>query len=518
MNFDESRHPLPLSHRFDFRAATRTLCALVALVCAGLPAHAQATSARPQLFPNSRKYRDTGQQPATGRSGTATLAARALYGKDGATEIQLKTSSFDVQDTPPGTISKAQLSPLDNTGQRAGTRNYDNLNGGGYFSTVLNELHLGQQVQAQANIRGIDGQRTDVVTVVGNVLLRPDLRVSDLAAPSTAFVRASVLISAVVSEINGETGAWANANLYVDGAKVDQAKGIWVDAAGTVSVAFFYRFPTAGTHQLEVRAEDVNPGDWDAANNSVSGSISLTESNDTLNYSASVFEREFSSSSKRFDSARSLLTNAGEEESSAVSSGGWQQQAVFQSRTARYALFPFNVSVAEKNDGGTNLVSTYNNVTADSVFGTSRFAIRRDPATGTVVIIQTAEGFLTVLNYQRFAGDTTFQSERLTRVYGTNSDGTTFDNTYFFNFSSRNTSGVRLPLGAQYGFDATLSSADGQSFSASPRFAIGATNSSLFNPYRCFEQTQQNMQYKSCFGSDFSEVRKSGTLSFDGAP
>src|ERR687886_486694 len=43
------------------------------------------TTPRPQLVPNGRRYLERGLKPATGRSGSASLTARALLGKDGAT-------------------------------------------------------------------------------------------------------------------------------------------------------------------------------------------------------------------------------------------------------------------------------------------------------------------------------------------------------------------------------------------------------------------------------------------------
>src|SRR5205814_10164127 len=57
--------------------------------------------------PNQQKYRDAGSHPATGRSGSASLAARALLGKDGITTLDMSTGTLD-EPGAPGSIAKVQ--------------------------------------------------------------------------------------------------------------------------------------------------------------------------------------------------------------------------------------------------------------------------------------------------------------------------------------------------------------------------------------------------------------------------
>jgi hypothetical protein len=128
------------------------------------------TTSKPQLVPNARRYKESGLKPATGRSGSASLTGRALLGNDGATTVELSTGQLDTGDTKPGNINKSQIKPLDENGDALYARNYVN-SGGGYFTTTVNDLHRGQQVQLQATINGIDGNRTNVVTVVETVKL-----------------------------------------------------------------------------------------------------------------------------------------------------------------------------------------------------------------------------------------------------------------------------------------------------------------------------------------------------------
>src|SRR5690348_11830002 len=53
--------------------------------------------------PNSQKYHNTGMHPATGRSGSASIEARALFGKDGNTTVEVSTGSLE-DGTHSGTI------------------------------------------------------------------------------------------------------------------------------------------------------------------------------------------------------------------------------------------------------------------------------------------------------------------------------------------------------------------------------------------------------------------------------
>src|ERR687883_466918 len=106
------------------------LTACVTLLVLHGPVRAQS---KPQLIPNGRKYLDKGLKPASGRSGSASLTARALVGRDGKSEVELTTGEMDAQATPPGNINKAQLKPLDENGEPLYARNYTGLSGGGLF-------------------------------------------------------------------------------------------------------------------------------------------------------------------------------------------------------------------------------------------------------------------------------------------------------------------------------------------------------------------------------------------------
>jgi hypothetical protein len=132
-------------------------------------------------------------------------------------------------------------------------------------------------VQVQTLVGEADA-RTDVVTLRDVVHLRPDLVAARIDAPAQAPLGAAVNLQGFIREGNGEVGARADCVLYVDGTAVDRASGIWVDAAGIVACAMTHVFTEARSYALELRVENVRPGDFDDANNGVSSSITIASS------------------------------------------------------------------------------------------------------------------------------------------------------------------------------------------------------------------------------------------------
>lgn len=246
--------------------------ALAMILVAGTATTAFGQGNRPAGQPNSRKYSDTGVKPATGRAGSATLSARALLSKGGGLQIEASTGNLE-EGTNAGNIDKVQLKFENATA----ATNYNNLTAGGYWTRSFTGVSRGASIQLQANIKGIDPKRTGVVTVTTAAALRPDIAVLSVAGPAQVTPQSNVAFLATVTEKNGDVGARTNCVLSVNGAAVDSATGIWVDAAGTVTCAFDHVFATPGSYTVKVTASGVNPGDFDTDNNSAQTSIVVVE-------------------------------------------------------------------------------------------------------------------------------------------------------------------------------------------------------------------------------------------------
>jgi hypothetical protein len=238
------------------------------------------------FHPNSEKYRDAGAHPATGRSGNAQVQSRALLAKDGSTLVEATTGVLDGPPGP-GSITKVQAKLFRPDGSLQQTQNYNSLTTGPYTSETYTGLIRNEKVQLDTHVNGVD-PRTDDVTVVDAVKLRPDLAVRSLTGPPQAIVNTSVAFQAVVTELNEDVGARANCVLSVDGQTVDQAVGIWVDAGQSVSCMFAYTFSTAGTHTVSVAVVNVVPADFDPSNNTAQTTIQIVQPSGNLAYQGSI--------------------------------------------------------------------------------------------------------------------------------------------------------------------------------------------------------------------------------------
>jgi hypothetical protein len=376
-----------------------------------------ANPAEPPLIANAVKYAERGAKPATGRSGSASLTARALMGKDGQTLLEVTTGALDTPAPAPGTLAKLQVKQFTPKDEALRTLNYNNLPGGGYAAYSYGGLVRGAKLQVQANVRGIDPRRTDVVTVTETVHLRPDLRVQ-LNAPAKARRGIPVNVAAVVSEGNGDVGARANCVLYVDGVEADRANGIWVDAGDPVSCAFTHVFETSGSRHLRVAVTDVVPGDFEPANNSAEGSIEISE--------------EFK---YHYASVQDGVSTTHYNTVSRWSRGDWQGESsqetnyvsTFQSAYL-FAMLPVQVSfplasieMSLSTNGAPVHSAKFTGLSGDEEGRGSLYhpCVSRRMSGGTVISVCTYDfpGGFGSLNYQRYAGVTTYQGYQYSRQW-----------------------------------------------------------------------------------------------------
>ena len=239
-----------------------------------------------RFHPNSEKYQDAGAHPATGRSGSAQVQSRALLAKDGSVLVEATTGALDGAPGP-GYFSKVQAKLFGPDGSLQQTQNDNHVTTGSYWSQTFPGLIRNENVQLDSHVRGIDGHRTDVVTTVDAVKLRPDLAVRSLTGPPQAYVNTSVVFQAVIAELNHDVGARADCVLSVDGQPVDQAIAIWVDAGQSVSCMFAYTFTTTGTHAVSIAVVNVVPGDFDLSNNTAQTTIQIVQPSN-LSYQGSI--------------------------------------------------------------------------------------------------------------------------------------------------------------------------------------------------------------------------------------
>ena len=148
---------------------------------------------------------------------------------------------------------------------------------GSTASFPYSNLARGSKVQVKANVRDNTGSSMNVVAVSDVVHLRPDLVAVRIDGPPNSLVGWPVTFHAFIMETKGDVGARASCVLYVDGTAADRTDGIWVDAGGLVECKMAHSFANPGTHAIELRVENVQPGDYDDSNNRVASSIQIVQ-------------------------------------------------------------------------------------------------------------------------------------------------------------------------------------------------------------------------------------------------
>jgi hypothetical protein len=449
------------------------------------------TASAPTATSNTQKYKDEGSHPASARAGKSTLTVRALMGKDNATNLEATTGSLDSSATAPGKLEKLQLKTSDAAGNVVYTKNYNGLTGGGSLSYVLTDLGHMQPLQVQANISGIDPKRTDIATVKTSVYYRPDLAPQDLVAPSRAYVDAPVSISATVRERMNDTGARASCILLVDGAEVDRAPNIWVDAHGAVSCAFSHRFKDVGGHAIKVSVSEVVPGDYDASNNTISGSITIEPRSAPVSFWADARDRE--SSSDATDDY--FLSSDGPPAVPDVHyhqvRSRWDQSWWVNINGPRAVSFPVARVSAQVTSGGATLESlAVENLPVTYRGGwnglTYEWGEVQDPITKTWLGAETDRypdgteetwGWVT-----HYAGSVTYHGERICTEHAVAFGWSCELGTYTWNDTSAN-GGPRVAMGDSVELTISVVDASGLTWSASPTVALTSRERTSDIPY-----------------------------------
>ena len=465
---------------------------------------------------NSQKYRDTGSHPATGRSGSAALQAEALVDASGAVNLVVTSyRAVDLLGDPAGTLEKVQVKIFDAAGRLLSTRNVNGLNAGSTWRSLLPGMPAGGTVQVQANVKGIDPRRNDVVTVSSiRAVAAPDLAVTSLVIPGSALTGAPTVLGATVAEVAGQHGARGDCVLYIDGVAVDQSRNIWVDAGDVVSCAFTHVFTTGGSHLVRIAVENVLPVDADLSNNAASGTLRLAvpvaggPSSTIDGYvtsgtftSADTFETKWTAP----DGSVFL-----EQRNGSRTTG--TQFAFNATGVISTALtFPLTrIEIAENGDGRLLMSLRLDDVAASSVSPGASCA-SRDQGDGTALYLCAYDQGFTVVTFAHNAGTVTYQSTEYSNFW----NGSAYDqNTYVVNDVV--TTGVFADVRATFALN--LQVTDGATLyvlnAAGP---MGASSVSDISPRQCVTQpiviAPVTYSAATCFASTYLFNGFVGTLS-----
>jgi hypothetical protein len=455
------------------------------------------------FHPNSEKYQDAGAHPATGRSGSAQVQSRALLAKDGSVLVEATTGVLDGAPGP-GYFTKVQTKLFGPDGSLQQTQNDNHVTTGSYWSQTFPGLIRNENVQLDTHVKGIDGHRTDVVTTVDAVKLRPDLAVRSLTGPPQAYVNTSVVFQAVIAELNHDVGARANCVLSVDGTPVDQAVAIWVDAGQSVTCMFAYTFSTTGAHTVSVAVVNVVPADFDPSNNTAQTTIQIVQPSN-LAYQASIATSGYQQTT--YDTLTGQFSGYSDNSTFSDSSFSAFMYAYTPNHTFVFPVQSFAGSVTI--DGTVAWQPTFTNQLAPPVSDGNSTCQNQysDGAFGTVCVYNSG------LSAASWYGTTTSVTYYSSHTDYTCTGGTCTSNQYILNNTSYTygTGAPNLNIGTTQQLGLTL--VDG---SATPYAAQTLVMSAPSSGYTFGYDTCENFQIGSyCFGSHGTVSNKSA---FDSGP
>ena len=485
------------------RLAGAAAAALTIGACDQPPTAPSASSAAPptaaatfRSVSNAVKYRDAGQRPATGRSGSATLTVTALLGMTGTTAIDVAAGSVTGAGNP--LLTKVQLVGSTPTGAHLFTMNDNDLSVARSTFSLAGLSRTGR-VRVHANIRGVDGARTNVVVVDQRVVLRPDIAVTAVTVPGEVWTQTPTMVSATLRELNGDVGAWATCLLELDGAPVDSAAGVWIDANGTVSCAFAILLTEPGTHSLAVRATNVVPGDWNTANNAASATVNVGRDL-PLAYDAAATDDSVRKWTMQFTDFTAGGATYHSQVRDSSSTAGRTQSASLTAFTREIVEFPEEplreVHLAQRTGTSTVHEADYDMLPADNITTgpnwTSGCVSRSDGAIVTWFSLcsrrETNDGIVssyTSLTYTWNAGDVTYRSVGYSLVAcSLPGSPPCTPSSYSWNTTTPNVHGRAVAFGTTYAFEAGFRSGLTR-FSADPVVPLSPTYSITQAPLFC---------------------------------
>jgi len=203
------------------------------------------------------------------------MKLQALTGPAGA-DLTLTVDAAVDGCAVPKALKKIQVKTYAADGTLERTRNFTDRDAPkGVANIDLGELPRDRRVEADVLVDPGTSPRTYVVHAATKTLLRPDLVVTKVVSKKQTLVGSPVSVTAVIAEQNGDVGATATAHLS---AIPGSAEPVEIPRGGETTVKFNdVSFGSAVPVDLKVDVSAASPGETDAANNSRSARIDVTE-------------------------------------------------------------------------------------------------------------------------------------------------------------------------------------------------------------------------------------------------
>jgi hypothetical protein len=436
------------------------------------------------------------------RFGNAQLGVRTLIDSKSNALLEVTTGTFDDGSVPPGALQEVGVTITHPDRKHHDVLVFRPKTMSGYFSTPLGVLAHGEALGVGALITGID-RGIDVAAVDDTVEYRPDLAAAQIMVPATVSPGLPFSIAATVRETMGDLGATADCILSADGAVVDKATNIWVDAGGTVTCHFTATLASVGQHALHVAVANVRPGDYDMSNNGADATVNAAAQ---FTFSASAVDATYNGTdvTQVLDATGNSLYNENDTFS------GSSQSASVNGTWGVAMTFPLaSVSASATSNGATWSLMGLTNLATSSTDPTLGTCGAGSDSTGfnwVTVCSTTANGGSTNVNLSEFAGDVTYHSN------GVCQQTTAFmDCSGGFTWNNANTSvyATRHPLLGSLSFNLNLADATGKTLQAFPVVPLAPYTSEYDVAENC---TPQPDGTQNCFMHQYLETGVKGSV------
>jgi hypothetical protein len=437
---------------------------------------------------------------------------QALLGRDGTTEVVLSTGNLE---EPwwgePGMITRVQAKVSSPDGKHILTQNDRLLSAYGRAWLPYPGVPRGAVMEVQGHVTGIDGNRTDVVTVTGPVLRRPNLAVVEVSAPARARAGTPINVAATIRETNGDLGSWGACGLYANGVQVDWSQGIWVDAGDVVTCVFTHIIRSAGSVRLEVRLGDSYRSPYDDNFDDNVGEVTVESFvTNEIFYLVSASEITMRDSSVNYERWR--IGQSGDEHwTNRVQSARMQTVRLNAWMPREVSPDQLSMEITETVGGGT-VARTFLPTPYFELYGGIRCGQLWDERTWGAVFLCTSpwDGGSTSFSYERHAGSATYHSYHYSRYwYGMDSQE------YFYTENEAYGWGGEIPLfGDQLSMRIRLYDGE-QVFTADPVVPLHATEREGTSPLRCYTYEDPWWDYsrETCSGGTSWSRTVSGQIS-----
>ena len=216
------------------------------------------------------------------------LRLEALLGPD-HTDLSLYFSTTDAEELPlPTELDRVMVRVLSDDGRGMRVEHFKDVAvSGGVAHLELNDLLNRQLIKLEVSFTVEEPCEPDavpgskwmkhvrkrapkhvVMKGVTTVLLRPDLRVSEVSVPSTVTEGVPFDLGATIAEVNGELGVRSVVTLYDGMSVLGSIPDVRVGPGQSVGVVFQnIRLTERGDHNLTVSISDASPAEYAIDNN-----------------------------------------------------------------------------------------------------------------------------------------------------------------------------------------------------------------------------------------------------------